>query len=148
MLQADLLPDPADVFKYMNSPDVKIGSRTSLFYISWAWLAEHRSNFAFAAKVYERGVALKASPLDRLAARQHEFMRRMWRKWQTAQNVPATAPPSADLKSVDLEALSRLATARANGNAAPPASSASAVGGGGRTTRMQQEQDPPPIEQL
>jgi checkpoint serine/threonine-protein kinase len=37
---ADALPDPSDVFKYMHAQ--RIGADCALFYMAWAWLAEHR----------------------------------------------------------------------------------------------------------
>lgn len=40
LLQADSLGDPSDVFKYMHTQ--RIGADCALFYMAWAWLAEHR----------------------------------------------------------------------------------------------------------
>lgn len=60
-----------------------------------------RCNYAFADKVYSRGIARRAAPLDRLQARYREFQRRMYRKWIDSQKAA-----SAD---------SKLASAAING---------------------------------
>jgi len=105
------------VFKYMHGR--RIGEEVALFYMAWAWLAEHRSNYAFADKVYGRGIARKAAPLERLQTRYREFQRRMY-KAALAAGAESGVPPPRDAASVDLEALSRAATA-APPSAAPAA---------------------------
>jgi len=76
---ADLLPDPGEVFRFMHAH--RVGEAVSLTYMAWAWLAEHRGNFAFAEKVYSRGISRKAEPVDRLRARYAQFQRRVFRAW-------------------------------------------------------------------
>ena len=39
-LQADALPDPGDTFRFMFVN--RIGADVALFYMAWAWLAEHK----------------------------------------------------------------------------------------------------------
>lgn len=39
--QADLLPDPADVFKFLHAN--RIGEDVAYLYMAWAWVAEVRA---------------------------------------------------------------------------------------------------------
>lgn len=75
---ADLLPEPADVFKFMHANH--IGEDVGLFYMAWAWVAESSSNFVLADKIYARGIARKAEPSARLSSRYSQFQRRMYRR--------------------------------------------------------------------
>ena len=99
---ADLLPEPGDVFKYLHAN--RIGEDCALLFMAWAWCAEHKGNFAFADKVFARGLARKAAPLDRLTARYRQFQRRMYKKWVAAQGGAGGAGQGGEPK-VDLEAL-------------------------------------------
>ena len=123
MTYADLLADPGDVFRYMDARG--IGGKTALFYMGWAWLAEHRGDFALADRVYALGAARGAAPADRLRARAREFQRRMYRKLIAAQGsdggVPSTSAgtsAAAPARQVTSEQLSALSTGEAA--AAPP----------------------------
>ena len=91
--QADLLPDASEVFKFMHAH--RIGEDCALLYMAWAWVAEVRGNFAFAEKVFARGVARRAEPLARLQLRYSEFQRRMYRKWLDSGAAAAAAAPAA-----------------------------------------------------
>lgn len=144
---ADLLSDPADVFRYMNERG--IGQSVALFYMAWSWLAEHRGDFALADKVYSLGVMRSAAPLDRLKLRYKEFQRRMYKKWiassgggvgaalAAAGGAATPAAPTAQLTAEQLTALSsdslqgRAARAPVaadeNGHAAAPAAATGAV---------------------
>lgn len=53
--QADAMKDGGDIFKFMYSH--RIGEDTALFYLGWAHVAESSGNFAFAEKVYTKGIA-------------------------------------------------------------------------------------------
>ena len=52
------------MFKFLHAN--RIGEDCALLYMAWAWVAEVRGNFAFAEKVFARGIARKAEPLPRL----------------------------------------------------------------------------------
>ena len=117
---ADLLPEPGDVFKYLHAN--RIGEDCALFFMAWAWCAEHKGNVSFADKVYKRGIARKAAPIERLSARYRQFQRRMFRKWMEAQGVEGAAP-GATAPMVDLDALTaamREATAGPGGKVIIP----------------------------
>ncbi|RYG56541.1 hypothetical protein EON66_02635, partial [archaeon] len=73
-LQASMLPDPADIFKFMQTNN--IGTEHAIMYYSWASVAEMRRNWSFASKVYQRGVACGAMPAEIMRRRQREFQHR------------------------------------------------------------------------
>ena len=76
---ADKTQFPGDVFKYLHSQQV--GNETALFWIAWAWVAENKGDYAFAEKVYLKGLAKEAAPLKVLQQRHKQFQRRMSRHW-------------------------------------------------------------------
>jgi hypothetical protein len=76
---ADKTKDPGQVFRYLHQQ--KIGARTALFWIAWAFVAEKESDFPFAEKIFEKGISKKAEPLQMLKLRHHQFQRRMSRHW-------------------------------------------------------------------
>jgi Mad3/BUB1 homology region 1 len=90
---ADLLADPGDVFRYMRERG--IGSTVSLYYMAWAWLAEHRGDFSSADQIYSLGINCGAQPLDRLKLRYKEFQRRMYKKWLASQGGANTSGMAA-----------------------------------------------------
>lgn len=108
---ADLLPDPAEVFKFLHLH--RIGEDCSLTYIAWAWVAEVRSNFAFADKVYTRGMSRKAEPLDRLKIRYSEFQHRMYKKWI---NGVASGEVQVDTRSTTSSSTSNMASSASSTN--------------------------------
>jgi len=108
---ADLLPDPAEVFKFLHLH--RIGEDCSLTYIAWAWVAEVRSNFAFADKVYTRGMSRKAEPLERLKIRYSEFQHRMYKKWI---NGVASGEVQVDNRTSTTTSSSSSSTASAHSN--------------------------------
>ncbi|RLN97582.1 hypothetical protein BBJ28_00010322 [Nothophytophthora sp. Chile5] len=67
MLQADLVSNPKDIFKYLYQN--KIGEHVSLFYIGWAYVLETVANYPQAHKIYVK------------ATQKYEFQRRMSRQW-------------------------------------------------------------------
>lgn len=101
---ADLVPDPAEIFKFLHSH--RIGEDLALLYMAWAWVAEARGNYAFADKVYQRGIARKATPIERIQSRYRDFQRRMYRKWidsqQQQQQQQQTATSSLSSKPLPI----------------------------------------------
>lgn len=89
--RSDLLRDPEEIFDYLYKH--RIAERLSLFYIAWAWLLEHKGNYAKAQFVYELGRNRSAQPLDRLLSRQKQFERRLFRQWTILQGIPTAQAP-------------------------------------------------------
>lgn len=79
VLYADKTSFPGDVFKFLHQH--KIGSKVALFWIAWAWIAETRADYAFAEKVFTKGIQKEAAPLKMLQQRHKQFQRRMSRHW-------------------------------------------------------------------
>ena len=71
---ADKTSFPGDVFKHLHHH--KVGSKVALFWMAWAWVAESKGDFEFANKVFLRGIAKNAMPLDKLKQRHKQFQRR------------------------------------------------------------------------
>ena len=115
---ADLLPEPADVFKFMHSN--RIGEDVALFYMAWSWVAETANNFVLADKIYKRGTALRAVPPERLAPRYAQFQRRMYRRTidtLTADAKAAATRAGAPEPKVDLISLTAAAAVGLTGAA-------------------------------
>ena len=51
---ADAMKDSGDIFKYLYSN--KIGEDLALFYLAWAYVTERAGNYAFADKIYIKGI--------------------------------------------------------------------------------------------
>jgi Mad3/BUB1 homology region 1 len=104
---ADKTQFPGDVFKYLHSQHV--GTTTALFWIAWAWVAENKGDYAFAEKVYLKGLAKEAAPLKLLQQRHKQFQRRMSRHWlntsqqQDEQDLVTAPPGRATLGGLDPE---------------------------------------------
>ena len=79
-MQADCLPDPADVFSFLI--DHNIGQRHALFYIAYATFLELKRNYSMADSMYQAGIDKKARPLERLEQKFLEFQHRMVRRIQ------------------------------------------------------------------
>jgi hypothetical protein len=123
---ADLLPEPADVFKFMHSNH--IGEDVALFYMAWAWVAETANNFVLADKIFERGTARRAAPTDRLAPRYAQFQRRMYRRsidTLTADAKAAATRAGAPEPKVDLALLTAAAGGLTSASATAVAAAAS-----------------------
>ena len=123
---ADLLPEPADVFKFMHSNH--IGEDVALFYMAWAWVAETANNFVLADKIFERGTARRAAPTDRLAPRYAQFQRRMYRRsidTLTADAKAAATRAGAPEPKVDLALLTAAAGGSTSASAAAVTAAAS-----------------------
>lgn len=76
---ADKTKEPAQVFKYLHQQ--KIGSKTALFWVAWAFVAEKQNDFPFAEQIYKKGISKDAQPLNILKVRHKQFQRRMSRLW-------------------------------------------------------------------
>lgn len=68
-----------EIFQYMYSQ--KIGIGVAIFWAAWAFICEKEQDFAFAEKVFEKGIGKKAQPIKYLLQRQKQFQRRMSRHW-------------------------------------------------------------------
>ncbi|KAK2076703.1 hypothetical protein QBZ16_005463 [Prototheca wickerhamii] len=78
ILYADCLPDAEEVFSFLETHDVC--QRLALFHIARASCLELKGAHAKADEAYERGIALRAAPLDRLRAKHVAFQHRMARR--------------------------------------------------------------------
>lgn len=85
MAYADQTASPGDIFKYMHKN--KIGVKVALFWAAWAFVSEKAGQDNFADKLFVKGIAELAIPLEMLVTRQKQFQRRLARKFLTAQQV-------------------------------------------------------------
>ena len=53
---------PGEIFSYMASN--KIGEKTSLFWIAWAFVAEKMENFPLADQIFQKGMKKNAEPKE------------------------------------------------------------------------------------
>jgi Mad3/BUB1 homology region 1 len=79
---ADKTKEPGQVFKYLHQQ--KVGQKTALFWVAWAFVAEKGGDFPFAEHVYKKGISKDAQPLNMLKVRHKQFQRRMSRYWLNA----------------------------------------------------------------
>eukprot|EP00588_Corethron_pennatum_P023706 CAMPEP_0194316520 /NCGR_PEP_ID=MMETSP0171-20130528/13316_1 /TAXON_ID=218684 /ORGANISM="Corethron pennatum, Strain L29A3" /LENGTH=1492 /DNA_ID=CAMNT_0039072789 /DNA_START=93 /DNA_END=4568 /DNA_ORIENTATION=- len=85
---ADKTTCPASVFKFLHQH--RVGTKTTLFWIAWAWVAEKVKDFSFADKVFSKGKSVGAEPYALLEQRHKQFQRRMARHFldqNETQNV-------------------------------------------------------------
>lgn len=64
----------------------KIGAKTALFWVAWAWVSEKSGDFQFADKIFRTALAKNAEPRNILEDRQRQFQRRMSRYWLNASS--------------------------------------------------------------
>ena len=100
ILYADKTSAPSDIFKYLHQQ--RVGTKTALFWIAWAWVAEKAGDFPFAEKVFLKGLKKKAQPAKLLEQRHRQFRRRMSRHW--LDNASKDKKEEGDLGDDDLEA--------------------------------------------
>ena len=105
VLYADKTSSPSDIFKFLHQKGV--GSRTALFWIAWAWVAEKAEDYRFAEKVFNKGISKKAKPIKMLEQRHKQFQRRMSRHWLNNTTL--------DQASIDPEGEAAAAEARGRG---------------------------------
>jgi hypothetical protein len=64
----------------------KIGAKTALYWVAWAWVAEKDGDFAFADKIFKKALSKGAEPINILEERHRQFQRRMSRHWLNASS--------------------------------------------------------------
>eukprot|EP00586_Coscinodiscus_wailesii_P019822 CAMPEP_0172517578 /NCGR_PEP_ID=MMETSP1066-20121228/286246_1 /TAXON_ID=671091 /ORGANISM="Coscinodiscus wailesii, Strain CCMP2513" /LENGTH=1458 /DNA_ID=CAMNT_0013299657 /DNA_START=234 /DNA_END=4610 /DNA_ORIENTATION=+ len=79
ILYADKTSTPMDIFKFLHQK--KVGSKTALFWVAWAWVAEKAGDYSFAEKVFLKAKDKGAKPTKLLEERHIHFQRRMSRHW-------------------------------------------------------------------
>lgn len=85
ILYADKTSNPSEVFKLMSR--IKVGTKVSLFWVAWAWVAEKAEDFQFTEKIFQKALKTGAEPRKFLEERQRQFLRRMSRHWLNASQV-------------------------------------------------------------
>ena len=76
---ADKTKEPGQVFKYLHQQ--RVGQKTALFWVAWAFVAEKGGDFPFAEHIYKKGISKDAQPMNLLKMRHKQFQRRMTRYW-------------------------------------------------------------------
>ena len=79
VLYADKTDHPGDVFKFLHQH--KVGTSVALFWTAWAWVAEQKADYAFAEKLFLKGISKEAQPRKLLEQRHRQFQARMSRQW-------------------------------------------------------------------
>ena len=77
---ADCCAEPGDIFKFLRANS--IGQRQALYYEAYAAFLEIRQAYGAANEQYERGIDMRAEPLERLRASYASFQHRMVRRTQ------------------------------------------------------------------
>lgn len=77
----------------MQSNDV--GTKLSLFWIAWAFVAEKAQNYQLADNIFQNGTAENAEPKSLLSQRYQQFQRRITRKYLNAMENGETFTPLA-----------------------------------------------------
>lgn len=85
ILYADKSSNPSEVFKLMSKS--KVGTKVSLFWVAWAWVAEKAQDFPFTEKIFQKALSVGAEPRQFLEERQRQFLRRMSRHWLDASQM-------------------------------------------------------------
>ena len=116
---ADLVRDPEQIFDYLY--DRHIGQNYALFWEAWASVLEVKRKYSSADKAYERGLLLKAKPLDRLQRSHLKFQHRQV-KILTSGPPPgeaADADAAAGAQRKERKALNRLTKKEGASNSRP-----------------------------
>lgn len=82
-----MVTHPDEVFKFMITNS--IGSKTSLFWIAWAFVAEKSGNDSYADKIFHKGLTRFAEPKDILQSRYSQFKHRVARKYLNSLEIDA-----------------------------------------------------------
>lgn len=99
------MTDSQDVFSFMQSNGV--GTKMSLFWIAWAFIAEKAQNYQLADNLFQNGIREGAEPKSLLSQRYQQFQRRITRKYLTAmENGEDFAPLPTEQKAPKLTASS------------------------------------------
>ena len=75
ILYAKKTSDPSRVFKLMST--IKVGTKVLLFWVAWAWCAEHAGDIPFTEKIFEKALRVGAKPQKMLLDRKEDFVKRM-----------------------------------------------------------------------
>jgi hypothetical protein len=75
---------PREIFQYLYQQNV--GAQVAIFWAAWAFVAEKEQDYAFADKIFNKGLSKKAAPLNYLQQRHKQFQRRMSRYWLNSTN--------------------------------------------------------------
>ncbi|ABO98879.1 predicted protein, partial [Ostreococcus lucimarinus CCE9901] len=78
---ADCCAEPGDIFKFLKAN--AIGQRQALYYEAYGAFLEVRQAYGAANEQYERGIEMRAEPLERLRASYAAFQHRMVRESTT-----------------------------------------------------------------
>jgi hypothetical protein len=113
---ANHLTNPSDLFMFLYKND--IGKDVALFWVAWAYVAEVRSDFTTAHKLFTKAQDRVVDDAELVRSRFKQFMRRMNRLWVNYQEeegiVDTVGRGSAELGRDALEKLKK----HALGNAA------------------------------
>ena len=92
---ADMVRTPGEIFTYMSGN--KIGEKSALFWMSWAFVAEKNENFNLTDQIFQKGIKKNAEPKDLLMKRYQQYQRRMARRYLNSVNADGTtsAPGAA-----------------------------------------------------
>lgn len=86
---ADMVRTPGEIFTYMSSN--KIGEKTALFWMSWAFVAEKNENFNLTDQIFQKGIKKNAEPKELLLKRYQQYQRRMARRYLNTMNEGGTS---------------------------------------------------------
>ena len=78
VIYADKTDYPGDVFKFLHQHKVGVGA--ALFWTAWAWVAEQKADYAFAEKLFSKGISKEAQPIELLQRRHKQFQARISRQ--------------------------------------------------------------------
>jgi hypothetical protein len=93
---ADCVRTPGEIFSYMQSN--KIGTKLSIFWIAWAFVAEKLENFKLTDQIFQKGILKQAEPKDVLQKRYQQFQRRLARHYLNLAEKAQNAPPEDEDK--------------------------------------------------
>ena len=111
---ADKTKEPGQVFKYLHQQ--KVGAKTALFWVAWAYVAEKDNDFPFAEQIYKKGLSKEAQPINVLKIRHKQFQRRMSRHWLSASQRNDTGDEYEEEQSSARNTLGGLSQERSRRN--------------------------------
>lgn len=85
---------PREIFQYLYQQN--IGTAVAIFWAAWAFVAEKEQDYAFADKIFNKGLTKNAEPLNYLQQRHKQFQRRMSRHWLNSTNNPENEQEGSD----------------------------------------------------
>lgn len=66
----------------------KIGEKTALFWVAWAFVAEKAQNYKLTDQIFQKGIRKLAEPKDLLQKRYQQFQRRLARIYLNNADMP------------------------------------------------------------